>query len=200
MTEEERAVLAREGDQDAFEQLVLRNQNRIYSLAVRMTGDREEGYDLAQDIFLRAWQNLSSFQGNSSFSTWLYRLATNLCIDGLRRRKRRQEALPLVRLEEEPDPADWTQEPQRQLERAELRRAVERGLEALPDAQRQILVLRELSGLSYQEIAQTLELDMGTVKSRLARARLALQKILRSDGNLSPPGPSKPSKKGGEPA
>ncbi len=193
MTEQELVARARAGDQQAFEQLVLDNQNRIYSLAVRLTGDREEGADLAQEAFLKAWQGLPSFQGESSFATWVYRLATNVCIDYLRRQKRRRQVESEISLDDEEagwtEAADLRQDPHRQLERSEQGRALARGLQALPEQQRQILVLRELSGLSYQEIAQKLELDLGTVKSRIARARLALRKILLADGNFfnSPP-------------
>lgn len=194
MTERELVARAKAGDQDAFEQLVLENQNRIYSLAVRLTGSREEGADLAQEAFLKAWQGLPSFQGESSFATWVYRLATNVCIDFLRRQKRRREVENVVSLDDEErcwsEPADYSQDPHRHLEQAELSRALEQGLMALPEHQRKILVMRELSGLSYQEIGQAMDLDLGTVKSRLARARLALRKILLSEGNLSGVSPS----------
>ncbi len=198
MTERELVTRAKAGDQDAFEQLVLDNQNRVFSLTVRMTGDREEGADLAQEAFLKAWQGLPSFQGDSSFSTWVYRLATNVCIDHLRRQKRRREVEPALSLDDEEsgwaEPADWEQDPQRCLERAELGRAVARGLEKLPDHHRRVLVLRELSGLSYQEIGEALGLDIGTVKSRIARSRTALKKILMADGNLFEAPASKTSK------
>ena len=199
MTEQELVVArAKAGDQQAFEQLVLDNQNRIYSLAVRLTGDKEEGADLAQEAFVKAWQGLPSFQGESSFATWIYRLATNVCIDYLRKQKRRRQVESEVSLDDEElswtEPADWSQDPHRQLERSEQGRALARGLEALPEQQRQILVLRELSGLSYQEIAGKLDLDLGTVKSRIARARMALRKILAEDGNFSVPPPSNQAK------
>ena len=90
MTDQELVLRAKKGDQDAFEQLVLDNQNKVYSLALRLTGDREEAADLAQEAFLKAWQGLPAFQGESSFATWLHRLTTNLCIDHLRRKNRRQ--------------------------------------------------------------------------------------------------------------
>lgn len=188
VTETELVARARTGDQEAFERLVLDNQNRVYSLAVRMVGDREEAADLAQEAFLKAWQGLRTFQGESSFSTWVYRLATNVCIDHLRRRQRRREVENPVSLDDEDsgwaEPADISQDPHRQLEAAERSRALERGLQQLSEPQRQILVMRELSGLSYQEIGAALELDLGTVKSRLARSRLALRKILLEDGNF----------------
>ena len=199
MTDQELVLRAKQGDQAAFEQLVVDNQNKVYSLALRLTGDREEAADLAQEAFLKAWQGLPSFQGESSFATWLHRLTTNVCIDHLRRRGRRQEVEGGPSLDDEeagwPEPADWEGDPQRMLERAEMRQAVARGLEALPEHFRQVLVLRELSGLSYQEIGTSLNLDLGTVKSRIARARLALRKILLSDGNFSDSAASNPTEK-----
>lgn len=199
MTEQELVDLARAGDQDAFAQLVRDNQNRIYTLTFRMTGDQEEGADLAQEAFLKAWQGLPSFQGGSSFATWLYRLATNVCIDFLRKQKRHREVEPAVSLDDEDcgwmEPADWEQDPHRQLERSELSRAVVRGLNTLPAHQRQVLVMRELSGLSYQEIGEALGVDIGTVKSRISRSRLALRKVLLTDGNFFEQLPSKPADK-----
>lgn len=196
MTEQELVDRARAGDQSAFEQLVVEHQNKVYSLAFRMVNHREEAADLAQESFLKAWQALPTFQGESSFGTWIYRLTTNLCIDYIRRQKRRQEIQPVASLDD-PDsglgePADWKQDPQHHVERKELRRALNRALQELPDHQRQILVMRELSGLSYQEIVQALDLDLGTVKSRIARARKNLQKILLDQGNLFARHPSKP--------
>ena len=198
MTDRELVARAGAGDQEAFEQLVRDNQNRVYSLAVRLVGDREEAADLAQEAFLKAWQGLASFQGESSFATWIYRLTTNVCIDYLRRKKRRQEVEPAVSLDDEDsgwaEPADAGQDPQRKLEEAERSRALSRGLERLPEHQRQVLVMRELSGLSYQEIGAATGLDLGTVKSRIARARLALRKILLEDGNFFDSPSSNPTK------
>lgn len=187
MTEQELVARAKAGDQDAFEQLMLDNQNRIYALALRLTGNREDALDLAQEAFLNAWRALPAFQGDSSFSTWLYRLASNACIDHLRRQRRQAVVEPLFQEDGEdvrPEPADPRGDPHQAAERSERLRALDRGLRALPPHHRQILVLRELSGLSYQEIGNTLNLDLGTVKSRIARARLALKKILLQDGNF----------------
>lgn len=206
MTQTERELVsrARTGDTAAFEQLMLDSQDRVYTLCLRMTGNREDALDLAQETFFNAWRGLSSFQGNSSFSTWVYRLASNACIDFLRKRKRRQQGESPHSLDDEgaplPEPADPRGSPEEELERRELRRAVERGLQALPDHHRQVLVMRELSGMSYQEIGAVLDLDLGTVKSRIARARLALKKFLVQEGNFSPETPSKQTKsrRGGE--
>lgn len=191
MTEQELVSRAKQGDQDAFSQLVEANQNRIYTLTLRMTGSPEDAADLAQEAFLRAWRSLPSFQGESNFSTWLYRLTSNLCIDFLRREKRRR-AVAAVSLDGEEDapPAqvpDHRFTPEGELERRELRAAVSRGLARLSDDHRQVLVLRELEGLSYTEIAGRLGLEEGTVKSRIARARMSLRNILLADGNFSPP-------------
>lgn len=197
-TEQELVSRARAGDTAAFEHLMLDSQDRVYTLCLRMTGDREDALDLAQETFFNAWRGLGSFQGNSSFSTWVYRLASNACIDFLRKRKRRQQGESPHSLDDEeaplPEPADPRGSPEEELERRELRRAVERGLQALPDHHRQVLVMRELSGMSYQEIGAVLDLDLGTVKSRIARARLALKKFLVQEGNFSPETPSKQTK------
>ena len=196
MTDRELVEKAKQGDQSAFEQLVLDNQNKIYALALRLVDDREEAADLAQEAFVKAWQGLSSFQGESSFSTWVYRLTTNVCIDHLRKKKRREGVEPAVSLDDEnsgwAEPADRASDPQQVLEQSERGQALARGLARLPDWQRRVLVLRELSGLSYQEIAQALDIDLGTVKSRIARARLNLRKILLEDGNFFEHRPSKP--------
>ena len=186
--EEQWIEKAKQGDPQAFEELVLKYQDKIYTLAVRMVRDREEAADLAQEAFIRAWQNLGSFQGNSSFGTWLHRLATNVCLDHLRKQARRQEIATSVSLDDEnsgwTEPVDVTQDPQRRLEQSQLRQAVEQGLEQLPEHHRRALVMREIAGLSYQEIAGELGVDLGTVKSRIARARMNLRKILLEDGNL----------------
>lgn len=196
MSDKELAEKAKAGDQSAFEQLVIENQNKVYSLALRLVNDREEAADLAQEAFVKAWQGLSSFQGESSFATWVYRLTTNVCIDHLRKKKRRKGVEPSVSLNDEEsgwaEPADRESDPQLLLERSERGKALARALARLPDWQRRTLVLRELSGLSYQEIGDALDIDLGTVKSRIARARLSLRKILLEDGNFFDGPPSKP--------
>ena len=143
-------------------------------------------------MFLRAYRALGTFRGESKFSVWLYRLTTNVCIDFLRSR-RRHPTVSLTAADEDDEqpqfdiPADEAFGPEQQLARSELRRAVVRGLDRLPDDARRILILRELDGLSYAEIGKVLRLEPGTVKSRLCRAREQLCRILTAGGNKSAP-------------
>lgn len=189
MTETELVRAARSGDQSAFEALVKANQAMAYQLAYRMTGNPEDAADLTQEAFLNAWRGLSAFDGRSSFSTWLYRLTSNACIDFLRREKRRVSLSMTLEDEEDEEGRqaqlpDSRYSPERELEKKEAAEAVRRGLAALSDEHREVLVLRELEGLSYTEIAQALSLEEGTVKSRIARARLALRDFLQKEGNF----------------
>lgn len=188
MTEQELISKAKSGDQDAFGQLVLDHQNKVYTLAVRFVGDREDAADLAQEAFLKAWRSLSTFQGESSFATWMHRLTTNVCLDWLRKQSRRQNISVAVSLDDEEanwtEPADSRQDPQERLEQTERKQALTQAMQELTEQHRRLLLMREVSGLSYQEIADALEVDLGTVKSRIARARMQLRKILLRDGNF----------------
>ena len=189
MTEQELVERAKKGEEAAFEVLVTDNEKRIYNLCRRLTGNPEDAAELTQEAFLNAWRGLGRFQGESSFSTWLYRLATNACIDFLRREKRRQNLSMTVSLDDEEEARqvelpDERYTPERELERTEVRQAVAAGLEKLTPEHRQVLVMRELSGLSYAEIGAVLGLEEGTVKSRIARARNALRKVLTERGNF----------------
>ena len=196
-SEAELVRLARQGDESAFALLVEQNQSRIYNLALRMTRNPDDAAELTQEAFLNAWRGLSKFQGESSFSTWLYRLTSNLCLDFLRREKRRSGLSMTVSLddEEEGRQADVPDErfsPEQSAERREVQELIRAGLRSLSEEHRRVLVLRELDGLSYAEIAQLLGLEEGTVKSRIARARLALRKYLIVTGNFSSASSSTP--------
>lgn len=188
MEEKQLILRAKRGDPDAFGELVLAHQDKVYTLAFHLVRDREEAADLAQEAFLKAWRSLATFQGESSFSTWMHRLTTNICLDHLRKQSRRRQVTPAISLDDEEagwtEPADPGQDPQEKLEIRERKEALAKGLEELPEHHRRVLLLREVSGLSYQEIARELELDLGTVKSRIARARTQLRKILSQPGNL----------------
>ena len=187
------AVLA--GDADSFEPLVIEHQKKIYNLALRMTGDPDDAFDVTQDAFVRAYSSLKDFRGESAFGSWLYRLASNLCLDFLRSKKR-HAVLSLSDEDGELEISDLRFSPESELERAELRDAVSRGLERLPAAARQIIVMRDVSGLSYAEIAEILGLELGTVKSRIARAREKLIGILSEDETFRARAASKKRKEG----
>ena len=184
---------ARQGDQEAFERLVRAYEKRVFALTLRMCGNAEDAAEAAQEAFLAVWQGLKFFRGEASFSTWLYRLASNACVDLLRREGRHRAAAgPSLNDEElRLETADPAPTPQEAAERAELRQQIEAGLQQLSLEYRQVLVLREMHQLSYEEIGQTLNLDPGTVKSRISRGRKRLRKILLENGNFSARPPSK---------
>ena len=203
MSEEKReqqlVSAARQGDMAAFESLVHLYEKRVFALTLRMCGNREDAAEAAQEAFLAAWQGLAFFRGDSSFSTWLYRLASNACVDLLRRESRHRTAAGPSLDDEELnlEVPDAMPSPQDEAERRELREEIERGLAALSPEHREVLVLRELHQLSYDEIAETLDLDVGTVKSRISRGRKQLRKFLLKSGNFSPPPASKGTEKEG---
>lgn len=187
MEESKQIRLAQSGDRDAFAWLLERYEKQVYHQCLRMVGNSEDAADLTQEAFLKVWQGLPTFQGDSSFSTWLFRLTGNVCIDFIRREKKRRGDVSLDEEERDFSAAltDPSPTPQRALEEKELHRAVCKGLEQLSEEHRQVLVLREINGLSYEEIAHILDLSAGTVKSRIARARLSLAKFLKKSGNFS---------------
>ena len=200
--DEEKSIIVRvlAGDTEAFEALVLENQKQVYNLALRMTGSEEDANDIAQEAFIRAFRSLASFRGDSKFSVWLYRLTSNICIDFLRRRQRHQTVSLTYDTEDSEggqlEIPDERFTPEAGLERSELRSAVLRGLDSLSPEFRNILLLREIDGLSYGEISRALDLEEGTVKSRIFRARKKLTEFLLRDGNIPDKAPSQ-SRKGG---
>ena len=191
MTRKEEAALVQRiqnGDADAFAVLMEEYQKKVYLLALRTVGNQQDAEDMTQEAFLRAYRSIHSFRGDSKLSVWLYRLTTNLCIDLLRSRGRKPTVSLTVEDNDEDtqelDVTDERYDPEEIFQRRELQRAVQRGLAALPEDYRVILVMRELNGLSYAEIGEALQLEEGTVKSRLFRARKKLCEFLRRDGNL----------------
>ncbi len=204
MTELELVRAARGGDEDAFETLVRAHEKRIYSLCYRLCGNADDAADAAQEAFVSAWRALPFFREESNFATWLYRLATNASIDLLRREKRHRAPLSLDDEEQSVDAVDETASPHALYEKKELREAVLRAMESLSEEYRRILILRELQQLSYQEIAEILDLDLGTVKTRIHRARKNLRNALVSSGTFLQTLPSKeiderkPQQKGDE--
>lgn len=201
MTREEEDLLVsrvQSGDSASFEKLVLDNQTKVYNLAMRMVGNEEDAFDMSQEAFIKAYNSLGSFRGDSRFSVWLYRLTSNVCLDFLRSEGRKTHS-SLTYLSDEDDDKeleipDGRFSPETIVEKKELREAVNKGLMNLPKDYRVILLMREIDGLSYEEIANALSIEEGTVKSRIFRARKRLCAILSSDGNFSNSTSSKKSK------
>ena len=154
----ERELIARlqKRDEAAFEELIRQYEKKVYTLCFRMCGNSEDAEEAAQDAFLALWRGIDRFRQESSLSTWIYRLATNACIDTLRRRKKQSGS---VSLDDE-------------------------GLSALPEEYRKVLILREIEGLSYTEIAESASIELGTVKSRISRGRSLLRNFLSGNGNF----------------
>jgi RNA polymerase sigma-70 factor (ECF subfamily) len=162
----------RAGEAAAFEELVITYQHRVFGVALRMLGSAAEAEEVAQEAFVRAHRALGDFRGDAKLSTWLYAITSRLCLNRLasgERRRARQGEETLLRL------ADSTPRPDAALERNELEAALGRAIAELPEDRRIVVVLRDLEGLSYEEIAQALDLELGTVRSRLHRARADLR-------------------------
>ncbi len=178
---------ALDGDIAGFEKLVTRYQNKIMGYVGRMTnGDREEAEDITQEAFIKAYRSLDSFRGQASFSTWLYKIATNLCIDRARTRKRRpQQAYSLDEPYDKDDDkggreiADSRFEPSKGVERDEMRTIVRQTVAEMPEKQRQVLIMCDLQGMAYENIAEVLGIPLGTVKSRIFHARADLARRLK---------------------
>lgn len=198
MDEKHILARARRGELAAFEQLVTLYEKRVYAVALRSSGSPEDAADIAQETFLRAWRAIESFRGDSGFSTWLFRIAMNLCVDFARHKNAGPQTQPLVGEDDAerpvPDPAPT---PEEHLDNSELGRELAAALSAVSEEHRRIVLLRDVSGLSYTEIADVLEISEGTVKSRLSRARSALRETLLQRGNILPPAASNQAKGGG---
>ena len=201
--QEEREIIEKvlSGDTEAFEALVIEHQNKVYSLALRMVGNEEDARDMAQEAFIRAFNSLTGFRGDSKFSVWLYRLTSNICIDFIRSRAKKR-TVSMTWTDEDGDDAgelevpDERFSPEAQLERTLTRESVRRGLDSLSPQYREILLLREINGLSYDEIGEALGIEPGTVKSRIFRARKKLCDFLLKEGNIPEYGASNSSKGG----
>ena len=181
---------ARKGDLDAFNTLVLAYQHQVYNLAYRIMGDEASAADATQEAFISAYKHMQSFRGDS-FKSWIFRIVTNACYDELRRRKRRPASSleGLVGdedLEIEYDIPDESESLESRVERRELAQAIQFGIETLPPDQRITLVLSDVQNMSYEEIATITGANLGTVKSRLSRARAKLRDYLMASGELSP--------------
>jgi len=179
VTDEELVRRSKEDDERAFGELVSRYESKVYSLALRMVRNPEDAEDVLQDTFLRAYRGIKSFQGASTFSTWIYRITANSALMRLRKKQ-----LPTVSIEDQEERetpvniADWTPGPVEQLMTQELQSEMDEAIEALPPEFRQVFILRDIEERSNAEVAEILDLSVAAVKSRLHRARLKVRNRL----------------------
>lgn len=187
VSEHDLILRAQSGDRRSFDQLVARAYPLVFNTAYRILGDYDSASDATQTSFVRAYRSLRTFRMSSSFTTWLYRIVSNVCLDMVRRRKRHGQSLTLDSDEDAPterEIPDERQQPEHMALESELQQAVHKAVGSLRMEHRVVLVLYDLAGFSYEEIAEMLKLPLGTVKSRLNRARLALRRELAEEPEL----------------
>jgi len=190
VSEQELLACCKEGDIDAFEQLIEAYQGKILNYCYRMLGNRSDAEDAAQEVFVKVFRFIKSFSGQSSFSTWLYKVASNVCLDFLRKSKRPDHAtVSLNQVNSEGEEfslslEDNTYAPYQNVQMTEAQRALAAALDKLSPEHKKVIVLRDIEGLSYEEIARILGTAEGTVKSRINRGRQTLQKLLEKDREL----------------
>ena len=188
LTDEELVTRSVGGDADSFNQLVRRWERPIYALAYRTIGREEEARDVCQDTFLRAYRALPGFKGQAKFSSWLYRIALNLCRDWMRKQRR----APTVQMPEGVDPVEMAAEggPVESIEtlvaRRELSAVVEEAMALLPEEQRTAIILKEYHGMTFQEIADLQGCPLSTVKTRLYQGLSVLRRELGKNGQMAP--------------
>lgn len=183
-TDEELVALATAGDPDSFNQLIVRWERSIFALAFRVLGREEDARDVCQETFLRAFRGIRGFKGQSKFSSWLYRIALNLCRDWMRRERRSASLAPL---DESTEPASWAgaappETAEDHAVRQDLKRRITRAMSALSEDQRITIVLKEYHGLTFQEIADLQGCPLSTVKTRLYQGLGVLRRHLQREG------------------
>lgn len=185
MQDEQRTVRkAAQGDAQAFEQLMRAHEGRMYAVSLRMCGNREDALDCTQEAMLRIYRAMGNFKGQSSFATWVYRITMNTCLDELRRRKVRTSSSLDALLDAGWSPSDDEDTPERHSIASEQRRTLEQAIAGLPEDMRAAIVLRDVQGFSYDEIATMLSANVGTIKSRISRGREKLREVLMRQPEL----------------
>jgi RNA polymerase sigma-70 factor, ECF subfamily len=184
-TDEELVALSMRGDADSFNQLVVRWERPIYALAYRVIGREEEARDVVQETFLRAFRGIRNFRGQAKFSSWIYRIALNLCRDWIRRERRAPlvptpEGVDLIELAAEHEPAESIED---LVARHDMSRVVARAMAKLPDEQRTAIILKEYHGMTFQEIAELQGVPLSTVKTRLYQGLIVLRRQLQQEGH-----------------
>lgn len=197
MTDEFTLRRAQKGDAQAFEQLVTPHEQMLWRVCWHYTHHQEDAADCLQETMLKAWRAIKSYRGECSLSSWLYRIASTVCLDFLRKQKRLPQTESTDELAEEGfSPVDESPTPDEAILKAESADSIRAAIDSLPGDMRTVIILYALQGLPYEEIADTMNTSVGTVKSRLNRARQKIAKFL-ADGN-NPPTPSSINVKGGQ--
>lgn len=181
---------AKQGDTTAFEKLIISHERNVYNIAYRMFNNEEDAKDISQEVFMKVYKNLSKFDENSKFSTWLHRITVNTCIDELRKRKGKEtnsidESMNVEEGNIKKQYADTTSSPEQILIAKEDINNLKKFISSLSENHKTLIILRDIQGLSYSEIAEITNNSLGTVKSRLARARIQLRNILIHSKELS---------------
>ncbi len=190
MSESEYIKRCQEGDSEAFGELLALYENKILNYCYRMLGNRTDAEDATQEVFVKLYRFIGSFTGQSAFSTWLYKIASNVCLDYLRKNKKHtSDTVSLHQQNAEGEEflmniEDKGLTPYESAQMSEAQRVLALALEQLSEDQRKVVVLRDVEGLSYEEIGEVMGIAEGTVKSRINRARLALKKLLEKDREL----------------
>ena len=176
------------GEKEAFEEIVEKYNNKIFNMAFRMTGSYEDASDIAQDTFVKAYFSLNSFKGESELYTWLYRIARNTALDRFKKTKRRAEVLSIVNDDNSDDIisniSDSTNNPEELYEKQEKYANLHNAIQKLSREDREIIIMRDMNGFTYDQISEITKLNIGTVKSRLNRSRAKLKNILIKGGNF----------------
>lgn len=175
MNEEKLIQRAAKGDAAAFNELLGQHERRMYAVCLRMCGNREDAQDCLQEAMLRVYRAISGFKGQSSFSTWVYRVTMNACLDELRRKKNKPSASLDGLLDAGWSPADESDTPEKHAMNSERRKLIRQTISELPEDMRSAVVLRDIQGFSYDEIARMLDISVGTIKSRISRGREKLR-------------------------
>jgi RNA polymerase sigma-70 factor (ECF subfamily) len=183
MNEIELVEKAKSGDTKAFEELMRRTQDKIYNLGIKFFGNKEDAADLLQETYIKAYESLPNFEGKSSFSTWLYRIATNFALMKLRKEKMKKVSIEELKnlsngLKNSIDFYDWSENPYLHYKNEELKEILNEAINSLPPKYKTIFILHDIEGLSIQEVAKILSLSVPTVKTRIHRSRLYLREKL----------------------
>lgn len=188
MTEAELIHNLKNGDREAFNCLIEQYQNKIINIAFGMLSDTEDAMDASQEVFINVYKSIHTFKENSSFSTWIYRICANVCKDFLRRRMRQAKTVSIYSAGEDEDDImeipDSSMSPEQTSEQKELQREIRRAMDSLTAEHKTVLVMCDIEGMSYEQMADVLNLPIGTVRSRINRARQALRKKVLENREL----------------